>query len=87
MTSDLTSWVSARVDADAKLTEDAKLLILAALEGETALADMAGYTPPTAPTAARKEAEPVGAFLKRSRFVASAALVPSRSWTWIPSHP
>lgn len=64
LASDLTSWVSARLDADAKLADDAKLLILAALEGKTALADMAGYTPQAA-TAASEEADPVGAFLKQ----------------------
>lgn len=65
MTSDLTSWVSARLDADAKLSDDAKLLILAALEGKTALADMAGYAPPAPTAEVSEEAEPVGAFLKQ----------------------
>ena len=65
MTSDLTSWVSARLDADAKLSDDAKLLILAALEGKTALADMAGYSPPAPTAEVSEDAEPVGAFLKQ----------------------
>ena len=65
MTSDLTSWVSARLDADAKLSDEAKLLILAALEGKTALADMAGYAPPAPAAEVSEEAEPVGAFLKQ----------------------
>lgn len=65
MTSDLTLWVSTRLDADAKLSDEAKLLILAALEGKTALADMAGYAPPAPTTEVSEDAEPVGAFLKQ----------------------
>lgn len=65
MTGDLTSWVSARLDADARLSGDAKLLILAALEGERSLAEMAGRTPPASPAGTGEEAEPAGAFLKQ----------------------
>lgn len=67
MSSDLTAWVSARLDDDMKLSDDAKLLILAALEGRTALADMAGYEPATTTETATDQAEPIGAFLKQIR--------------------
>lgn len=65
MTSDLTSWVDQRLDADSKLSDNSKLLILAALEGENALADLAGFTPATPQTPPGEAAEPVGAFLER----------------------
>jgi len=65
LSTDLTSWVSARLDDDEKLPDDTKLLILAALEGRTALADMAGFTPPAPDPATREAAEPAGAFLKQ----------------------
>lgn len=65
MSGDLTAWVSARLDDDMKLSDDAKLLILAALEGRTALADMAGYEPPATTETTTDQAEPVGAFLKQ----------------------
>lgn len=65
MGKDLTSWVSIRLDADVKLSDEAKLLILAAVEGKTALAEMAGYaqTPPETDTI--EPMEPTGAFLKQ----------------------
>lgn len=65
MSSDLTSWVSGRLDDDEKLSDDTKLLILAALEGRTALADMVGYTPPAQSPVTIAETEPAGAFLKQ----------------------
>lgn len=65
MSGDLTSWVGARLDLDSKLSDDAKLLILAALDGEAGLADMAGYTPPPRATEATEKHEPVGAFLEQ----------------------
>ena len=65
MSTDLTPWVNKRLEADHKLSDDAKLLILAALEGGTALADMAGYAPPAAITDVVDGVEPAGAFLKQ----------------------
>ncbi len=65
MSSDLTTWVGTRLDSDQKLSDDAKLLILAALEGKTALADMAGYTPPAPTAEAKADVDPAGAFLKQ----------------------
>ncbi|HNP58243.1 MAG TPA: AAA family ATPase [Gordonia sp. (in: high G+C Gram-positive bacteria)] len=65
MADDLVTWVHARLDADDAISDDATLLILAALEGKHALADMAGYTPPLPPEPVDDETEPIGAFLKR----------------------
>lgn len=65
MSTDLTSWVGDRLDNDGNLSDDAKLLILAALEGKSALADMAGFTPPAPGPAIHEIAEPAGAFLKQ----------------------
>ena len=65
MTNDLVTWVHARLEADDTISDDATLLILAALEGKHALADMAGYTPPPPPEPVADETEPIGAFLKR----------------------
>lgn len=62
---DLISWVSARLELDSGLSDDAKLLILAALDGGTSLADMAGYTPPPVQSAITEEVDPVGAFVKQ----------------------
>ena len=67
MTGDITSWVQARLDQDTRLSDEAKLLILAALEGPDELADMAGRTVAPPPTAAPTgdEGEPIGAFIKQ----------------------
>lgn len=65
MISDLMAWVSQRLDADGTLSEDAQLLILAALEGKDELADMVGYARPTPTPSPKPEGEPVGAFLKQ----------------------
>ena len=62
---ELTSWVSSRLDAEKKLSDDAKLLILAALEGRASLAEMAEYTPPAPEAETPNAADPVGAFLKQ----------------------
>ncbi|CAM2763184.1 ATP-binding protein [Skermania piniformis] len=53
-----------RLDADAKLSEDSKLLVLAALEGRTALADLVGFARPE-PADSGAATEPVGAFLQQ----------------------
>ena len=65
MSNDLTAWVNIRLDADEKTQDDAKLLVLAALEGKTSLADMAGHAAPDRAPDVIEEIEPVGAFLKR----------------------
>lgn len=65
VTEDLNSWVSRRLDEDDGLSDDAKLLIMAALDGDAALADMAGWTPPQSGPKAADTVEPVGAFLKQ----------------------
>ncbi|WP_344716812.1 AAA family ATPase [Gordonia defluvii] len=54
------------MDEDDTLSDDAQLLILAALDGHQALADLAGYTPKPRPEPTKEdEPEPIGAFLKR----------------------
>lgn len=65
METGLMTWVSRRLEADQTLSDDAKLLILAALEGRDALADMAGYVPPTTGDEESEGGEPAGAFLKQ----------------------
>lgn len=65
MISDLMSWVSQRLDADGTLSDDAQLLVLAALEGKEELADMVGYARPSPKPSPEPEDEPVGAFLKQ----------------------
>lgn len=65
--SDIVAWMRARLESDPKVSDEAGLLVLAALEGEDALNDMAGQTPST-PRPVREAVqppEPVGAFLKR----------------------
>lgn len=65
MSRDLTSWVNERLEADERLSDDAKLLVLGALDGRAGLAEMAGYEP--LPPEPKPEAaiEPVGAFIKQ----------------------
>jgi DNA repair exonuclease SbcCD ATPase subunit len=63
--SELTSLVATRVEADRKLSEDAKLLVLAALEGDEALDDMGGFTPAAATSTDEPDVEPAGAFLQQ----------------------
>lgn len=65
MASSLTAWVNSRLDSDEGLSDDAKLLVLAALDGKTALADMTGYAPPESEPETEPDEEPVGAFLKQ----------------------
>jgi recombinational DNA repair ATPase RecF len=65
--SDIVAWMRTRIESDPKVTDEAGLLVLAALEGEDALNDMAGYTPPT-PRPVNEPVdfpEPAGAFLKQ----------------------
>lgn len=63
--SDVTSWVASRVDAEPGLSDDAKLLVLAALEGEDALDDMGGFTPSPVRAGHEPDTDPAGAFLKQ----------------------
>lgn len=60
MTGDINTLVQARLDQDTRLTDEAKLLILVALEGPDALADMAGRTiaPPTNTVTTEGEGNP-----------------------------
>ncbi len=64
---DLSTRILARVDADDSLTPEEQLLILAAFEGDDALADLGGFIRPVAiPRSDDEEApEPAGAFLKQ----------------------
>ena len=78
-TTDLAALVGSRVDADADLPDDAKLLVLAALEGDEALADMAGFSRPEPPTDRQDEPEPVGAYLSRIAVAAFRGIGPEAS--------
>lgn len=62
--SEVTQLVSDRVYADDGLADDAKLLVLAALEGDEALAGMVGTGGPTEPREIRASKSPSGAFIK-----------------------
>lgn len=62
---DLTDWIDERLDADEKLTDEAKLLIMAALEGAEALADLAGFAKTTDAGADADAPDPAGAFIKQ----------------------
>lgn len=66
---DLTLWIESRLESDDTLSDDEQLVILAALEGDDALADIANFEPPERPQAeaAGELTEPAGAFLKRIR--------------------
>lgn len=66
---DLTAWIETRLESDAALTDDEELLILAALEGDEALADVANYQAPARQQTSEDDAqpEPSGAFLKQIR--------------------
>src|SRR3954447_15616913 len=71
MTQNLVQWVADRVDADATLTEDVGLIILAALEGDAALANQLAGTSTERPQLSQDESSegpdgPVaaGVFLK-----------------------
>ena len=77
MSTDLVVWVSSRLESDHKLSDEAKLLILAALEGRSALADMAGYSAPVASLEQADEVEPAGAFLKQIKVRGFRGIGPS----------
>lgn len=66
---DLAHWIETRLESDSSLTEDEQLVILAALEGDDALADLANFEPPERPhvEATGELTEPAGAFLKQIR--------------------
>ena len=64
--SELTDLVGSKAEADSKLSDEATLLVLAALEGDEALADMAGFSPPVREAGTTEPAvEPAGAFLRQ----------------------
>lgn len=64
--SELTDLVGSKAEADPKLSDEATLLVLAALEGDEALADMAGFSPPVREAGTTQPAvEPAGAFLRQ----------------------
>jgi hypothetical protein len=64
--SDITTWVWERVEADDKLDEDTKFLILAALEGDQALSGLDdSNTKPDRPQSSKEAPEPAGAYLKQ----------------------
>lgn len=65
---DLTEWIEARLEADDSLTDNERIVILAALEGDDALADIASFVPPERArenAASADPVEPAGAFLKQ----------------------
>ncbi|GAA1980019.1 ATP-binding protein [Terrabacter lapilli] len=71
MTHNLVQWVADRIDADATLTEEVGLIILAALEGDAALADQLAGTSTERPQLSQDESRespdgpvPAGVFLK-----------------------
>ena len=62
--SEISAWIWSRLDADDKLSDDVKLLVLAAVEGEDLTSGKGGaFEPPQAP-ASTTHLEPAGAFLK-----------------------
>src|SRR5690554_3785758 len=61
----LTAWLANRLDVDSSIGDDEKLLVLAALEGDEALADMAGFTAPAQSTTVDNDMEPVGAYIRQ----------------------
>ena len=63
--SHLTDLVSTRAGADEALSDDATLLVWAALEGDDALADLSRFTPHPAASTAAEEIEPAGAFIRQ----------------------
>ncbi|GAA1814485.1 AAA family ATPase [Agromyces neolithicus] len=66
MVDDLLHWIASRIETDTTLADESKPLVLAALEGDAELADLAGYTPPKLVAVEDEKApEPVGAFLKQ----------------------
>lgn len=69
VTVDLTGWVAQRVDADSDLDPEVGLLVLAALEGDEALAEYVehGSATSVAELATEQPIEPAGAFLKSIR--------------------
>lgn len=66
---DLTAWIETRLESDDSLTVVEQLLILAALEGDEALADIANFQPPARQQTAAyiDQPEPSDAFLKQIR--------------------
>lgn len=61
--SEVSQLISERVEASDSLSDEAKLLVLAAVEGDASLADLAGFVPPSSAPAEVSCAEPAGAFL------------------------
>lgn len=66
-TDDLTTLVLEAIDADDSLDPDAGLVVMAAMEGDAALDDLAGFARPEVPppSSEAEEVEPAGAFLDR----------------------
>lgn len=66
---DLARWIENRLESDDTLTDEERLIILAAVEGDDALADVANFEPPTGEDLhpATEPVEPAGAFLKQIR--------------------
>lgn len=85
MASDLTSWMHSRLDEDGSLSDDAKLLILAALDGPQALADMAGYAAPPTSAEPGPAADPSGAFLKQIKVRGFRGIGPESQLDLLPA--
>ncbi|GAB96961.1 DNA repair exonuclease SbcCD ATPase subunit [Kineosphaera limosa] len=75
--SDVTDLIAQRVEGTSGLSDDAKLLILAALKGDAALTDLDGFTPQTPAPPRAMEHEPAGAFLRSITVEAFRGIGPS----------
>lgn len=63
--SEIAEVIARRIDEDATLSAESGLLVLAALEGDEALADMAGFARPEPVIAETDPTEPAGAYLQQ----------------------
>lgn len=85
-TDDITTVVARAVEADSDLSDETSLLVLAALEGDEALADLAGFDPPQLPAPSTREpAEPAGAFLRSIQVRGFRGIGPSSTLELTPA--
>lgn len=80
---DIANWIWERVDADPALTEPAKLLIVAAVEGEQEFGEFVGA--PTKPTPTADAAEPARAFLAGLEVEGYRGIGPKAQLTFTPA--
>jgi len=84
---DLALWIETRLESDHTLTDEERLIILAAVEGDDALADLANLEPPVreTPDPEADPVEPVGAFLKQLRVEGFRGIGPAAQLDFHPS--